>query len=88
MIGQPCRDRGDLPVRQNLDDLSPLEVTDNRAITVVPAEREVVDANGPQGIVSLLRPLIMKNVWSLSVRTNSTRVSLWLPPPMRNAANG
>ena len=56
MIGQPCRDRGDLPVRQNLDDLSPLEVTDNRAVTVVPAEREVVDANGPQGIVSLLRP--------------------------------
>lgn len=56
MIGQPCRDRGDLPVRQKLDDLSPLEVTDNRAVTVVPAEREVVDADGHQGIGSLSRP--------------------------------
>ena len=47
-FGEPCRDRASIPVRQDVDDAVPLEITDDRPVAVALLPRPVIDADHPR----------------------------------------
>ncbi len=50
MGGEPRGDGRNLAVRQQLDDPTPLQVADDRAVAVVAAERPIIDVDHCQGL--------------------------------------